>query len=104
MSRRLFQVVARIVLVLAALTPLTECFDSWERTPFPARDTEMYLTAVFVGVGLVLTLAKLLKYVPAIVGSTRGFDRVRPAWVALRLENDDPLEPTGSPPVIPLRI
>ena len=64
MSRRLFQVVAGIVLVLAALTPLTECFDSWERTPFPARDTEMYLTAVFVGVGLVLTLAKLLKYVP----------------------------------------
>jgi zinc transporter ZupT len=103
-SRRRFQFVAGVVLLLAALTPLTESFDHWDHISIPASDTEIHLTGWFVGVGIVLTLATLLKYVPSIVGSSRGSDRVLPVWRARRLGSDDRLEVTGSPPPIPLRI
>jgi len=103
-SRRIFQFVAGVVLILAALTPLTECFDRWDKNPSPASDTEIHLTAWFAGVGIVLTLAKVLQHVPLLASVRRCAKQVLPAGQALRLSNDDRLEPTGSPPLIPLRI
>jgi hypothetical protein len=103
-SRRLFQLVAGIVLILAALTPLMECFDRWDKNPSPASDTEIHLTAWFVGVGIVLTLAKLVRYVPAPLGSNKRPEPVLHVWQALRHGGDDRIEATGSPPLIPLRI
>ena len=103
-SRRFFQLAAGIVLILATLTPFMECFDRWDKNPSPASDTEIHLTAWFVGVGIVLTLAKLLRYVPAFVSSSERPDPVFNVCQAFRLGADDRLEPTGSPPVIPLRI
>jgi len=58
-----------MVLILAALTPLMECFDHWDKHPGPANDTEIHLTAWFVGVGIVLTLAELLLYTPSLTAS-----------------------------------
>ncbi len=103
MSRR-FQIVAGIVLILAALTPLMECFDHWDKSPGPANDTEIHLTAWFVGVGIVLTLAKAMRYVPAFTRIRRRPDEVFRAWQALRVEENGRPKPTVSPPVLPLRI
>jgi hypothetical protein len=103
-SRRIFQLVASAVLILAALTPLMECFDRWDRSAGPVSDSEIHLTAWIVGVGIVLTLAKLLRYVPALVRSAKEANQALPIWQALRQGEDDRVEPTGSPPVIPLRI
>lgn len=104
-SRRLFQLVAGIVLILATLTPLMECFDRWDKHPVPSSDTEIHLTAWFVGVGIVLSLAKLLRHVPVLVNTMRRSDQFLHAWPSLRQAESDPLETTGSPPpLIPLRI
>jgi hypothetical protein len=103
-SRRLFQFVAGIVLILAALTPFLECFDRWDKNPAPASDTEIRLTAGFVGVGIILTLAKLLRYIPKLVAAIRHSDSIFLVWQELRKGEDNGLEPTGSPPIIPLRI
>ena len=103
-SRRFFHLAAGIVLILATLTPFMECFDRWDKNPSPASDTEIQLTAWFVGAGIVLTLAKLLRYVPALVSSSRCSDPILLVWQALRHGGDTRLEPTGSPPLIPLRI
>ncbi|HEY4050603.1 MAG TPA: hypothetical protein VGM27_27370 [Acidobacteriaceae bacterium] len=104
MSRRLFELAAGIVLILATLTPLMECFDRWDKNPTPASDTEIHFTAWFVGVGIVLTLAKLVRYLPAFVGLSRRSEPILLVWQALRHGGDAHLEPTGSPPLIPLRI
>jgi hypothetical protein len=104
MSRRFFHAAASFVLIIAALTPLMECFDYWDKNPGPASDTEIHLTAWFVGAGIVLTLAKLLKYVPRFVSSGKdshpGLPNVQLAWQW----TDRTLTPTASPPLTPLRI
>ena len=103
-SRRVFQIVAAAILILAALTPLMECFDQWDKSPGPGNDTEIHATALFVGMGIVLTLAELLRYVPGLV---RLRDCRSPipslAWVIFTQETES-LEPTCSPPLTPLRI
>ncbi len=104
MSRRLFQVIAGIVLVLAALTPLMESFDRWDSDPGPVSDTEIHLTAWFVGVGIVLTFAKRLRYIPYLASSNERPYQILSTRAAERLYTDDALEPTGSPPLTPLRI
>lgn len=58
-SRRILQFAAALVVFFASLTPLANCFDSWDKGP-PADDTELHLSALFVGVGFVLVLPKLL--------------------------------------------
>jgi hypothetical protein len=103
MPRRSFQLAAAIVLILAALTPLMECFDHWDKSPGPANDTEIHLAAWFAGAGLVLTMAKLLRYAPALVKkraiqSDPGVSRL------LRSVDASLLQPTESPPLVPLRI
>lgn len=104
-SRRLFQLVAGLVLILATLTPLMEFFDHWDpNTTVPATDTELNVTAWFVGVGFVLTLAKLLRYVPALAGLKKRVNRVFQGPPVSRPDLSVRPEPTGSPPLIPLRI
>lgn len=107
MSSRVFQLVAGLVLILAALTPLMECFDHWDKHPGPANDTEIRLTAWFVGVGVVLTLAELLRYTPSLTASkqTRCHSCKTPATI--HQPESSHVEPTGSPPIpliAPLRI
>jgi hypothetical protein len=103
-ARRIFQFAAGIVLILATLTPLAEYFDHWDKHVVPANDTELNITAWFVGVGIVVTLARLLRYVPALASSKR---RPGPSI------QSPPLLPAGashrpastaSPPLVPLRI
>lgn len=104
MSRRAFQLAGTLILILAALTPLMECFDRWDTTPGPANDTEIHLTAWFVGVGVVLTLAKLLRRLPALAASRATRSRSFCLPRAMQLARDERPAPTGSPPLIPLRI
>lgn len=105
MRNRAFQIAAYVVMVLAALTPLLECFDHWDTKPGPENDTEIHLTAWFVGVGVVLTLATTVR----LVASPTGSKMPRRLWrVALRhgiaRVAVGVVEPTGSPPPLPLRI
>jgi hypothetical protein len=102
-SRRVYQLAGTLILLLAALTPLMECFDRWDKDPGPANDTEIHLTAWFVGVGVVLTLAKLLRRLPALA-ITRATRRRFFQIPASRLVGIERPAPTGSPPLLPLRI
>ncbi len=80
-----------------------ECFDRWDKNPGPANDTEMHLTAWFVGTGVVLTLAKLLRFAPRLTAV--AIPRV-PFISARRpspLAGNAP-QPTVSPPPLSLRI
>lgn len=104
MARRAFKLAAGLVLILATLTPLVECFDHWDHNVTPTNDTELSVTAWFVGAGIVLTLAKLLRYVPALASSNRVPSELCQASFASRLGADNLPAPTGSPPLISLRI
>jgi hypothetical protein len=103
-SRRAFKFVSVIVLLLAALTPLFECFDHWDKNPGPSNDTEIHLTAWFVGVGIVLTLAELLRRAPTFVISKLRYFLLVQLWSRLWLEARKRIQPTESPPLVPLRI
>ena len=105
MARRLFQLAASLVLVLATLTPLMELFDHWDKNVVPANDTELRVTALFICAGLVLTVAKLLRYVPTVAAPKRPSGELSQTPPALRLDETGGPAPTGSPPsLIPLRI
>ena len=81
-----------------------ECFDRWDKSPGPANDTEIHLTAWFVGVGIALTLAEALRYVPRLVRTGEHSHRDPLTMQVVRQWASDSLEPTGSPPLISLRI
>ena len=103
-SRRVFQFVAAVVLLFAMLTPLANCFDTWDKNPAPANDTELHLAAWFAGAGLVLVIAKTTRPVPFLAKTPQRM-RVSRAAAATDLSAPDLLpEPTASPPPIPLRI
>lgn len=103
--RFIFKLAIGIVLVLAAVTPMMECFDHWDRNVVPATDTELRVTAVFVCAGLVLAVAKLLRYVLAVADSKTSSIEISTAPFELRFDKTDGPLPTGSPPcLIPLRI
>jgi hypothetical protein len=89
---------------LAALTPLMESFDRWDNDPGPVSDTEIHLTAWFVGVGIVLTFVKRLRFIPYLASLKERSYQTPPAWAANRTWTANEVEPTGSPPLIPLRI
>ncbi len=95
---------ASVVLLLAALTPLMECFDHWDKAGPPINDTEIHLTAWFVGVGVVLTLAKVVRRAVAMVAAEMEPGEPFVAWPLLHMSVGLQVEPTGSPPLIPLRI
>lgn len=103
-SHRNFQLVAGLVILLAALTPLMECFDHWDTKPGPGNDTEIRLTAWFVGVGVVLTLAESLRRIAPLTGTPMKRARQVNLRAVLRQRENRAVEPTGSPPLIPLRI
>lgn len=104
MARRIFQFAAGLLLILVTLTPLAESFDHWDKHVVPANDTELNITAWFVGVGIAVALAKLLRYVPALTSSKRrpGPFLQSPPFLPAGA-NDRPAS-TASPPLVPLRI
>ncbi len=104
-SRRLYQLAASLVLILATLTPLMELFDHWDpQTTVPANDTELNVAAFFAGVGLVLTLAKLLRHVAAPASLRNRFNQAAQLPPVSRSDFNVFPGPTESPPFIPLRI
>src|SRR5713101_6520192 len=104
MSRRLFQIVVAIILAAATLTPLLETFDRWDKNPGPDSDTEIHVTAWFVGLGVTLVVARALRYVPTLakIGRQVRSSATRTAlvsWERPRFEPD-----VSPPPIISLRI
>ena len=104
MARRIFQLAAGLVLILVTLTPLMESFDHWDKNIVPANDTELNATAWFVAVGLIVALAELLRYAPALTTSKlQSVHILHCASVLPTGANDRPAS-TASPPLVPLRI
>src|SRR5713226_305958 len=104
MSRRLFQIVVAIILSAATLTPLLETFDRWDKNPGPDSDTEIHVTAWFVGLGVALVVARALRYVPtpAKIGRQARESQVCTAFASLEHPRFEP--DVSPPPLIPLRI
>jgi len=103
-SRRVFQLVAFLVLIFATLTPLANCFDTWDKGQPPANDTELQVTALFIGVGFVLVLPKLVRHFLISVIRIQLTPRAFRLSAALPCSDWASPEPTASPPLIPLRI
>ena len=104
MARRIFQFAAGLVLILVTLTPLAESFDHWDKHVVPANDTELNITAWFVGVGIAVALAKLLRYVPTLASSKRRPGLPHASLACLRAVAAERPASTASPPLVPLRI
>lgn len=104
MARRLFQFVAFLVLIFATLTPLANCFDTWDKNQPPANDTELQLTAFYVIAGFALVLPKLVRhfFIPP-VRLQQTTPPTRPVF-ALSCSDWYSPDPTSSPPLVPLRI
>lgn len=103
-SKRIFQFAAALVLLFATLTPLANCFDTWDKNPAPANDTELHLAAWFAGAGLVLVIAKTTRTVPVPAKTPHHMRLSRAAAPTDGRVLDVLPEPTASPPPIPLRI
>ena len=105
-SKRIFQIVVALVVFFGALTPLANCFDTWDKGPAaaPVNDTELHLTAWVVGAGFVLVMTKLMRYISAFTGGVKRVDCLRyiPAFSSPACDKCS--EPTSSPPVVALRI
>ncbi|HUX43219.1 MAG TPA: hypothetical protein VMV57_00575 [Terracidiphilus sp.] len=104
MARRIFQLVAGLVLIFATLTPLANCFDTWDRYSVPANDTEVHVAAWFACAGFLMAMGKLMRYRPAFAGAARRSGDGMQAERALRPVAEGRPESTSSPPLIPLRI
>ncbi len=101
----MLQLAAGLVLILIALTPLMESFDHWDKNVVPANDTELNITACLMAAGLVVTLAKLMRCLPASLTAS-GLLSVRSMRCPSVLPTgakDCPAS-TASPPLISLRI
>jgi hypothetical protein len=102
-SRRILHLVAAAVLIVATLTPLANCFDTWDKGQPPVNDTELKVTVLFIGAGFILVLPKLVRrfLITAVCLQTArpssfGVARLCAHWARP--------EPSASPPCIPLRI
>ena len=104
MPRSLFQIVVAIILAAATLTPLVEAFDRWDKNPGPDSDTEIHVTAWFVGLGVALVVARALRYIPALakIGRQVGASQTCTAFVSRERPRFEP--DVSPPPLIPLRI
>ena len=100
----MFQLAAGLVLILITLTPLMESFDHWDKNVVPANDTELNITAWFVGMGIAVALAKLLRCAPALAAAIRRPGRSFQAQPARRPRAIDRPASTASPPLVALRI
>lgn len=102
--RRISQFLTVLIVLLAALAPLANCFDTWDKNPNPAKDTEMHLAAWFAGAGFVLAMARLVRLVvPAARSGWLAHGARRVAGRRLPVDIRCPV-PTGSPPPLALRI
>jgi hypothetical protein len=61
MTRRWFQFVVLCLLAIATITPLLEIFDRWDVIADPWNDTEMGVTALFLGISIAVTIACLVR-------------------------------------------
>ena len=104
MSRRVFQCIAGLVLVFATLTPLANCFDTWDRNQPPVNDTELRVTVLFVVAAFVQALPRLVRKFLIFSIDLRWISRLLPSVVALSCSGWVRPEPTASPPLISLRI
>lgn len=104
MLRRIFQLAAIAIVLLAALTPLMECFDHWDARTGPAGDSEIHFTAFIVGVGIVFSLAELLRYIPLLTRTRQNSCTSSAPQRVTQQRDIFPVAPTASPPLIPLRI
>ncbi|HUV97041.1 MAG TPA: hypothetical protein VMV98_06185 [Acidobacteriaceae bacterium] len=93
-------------MILAALTPLVEYFDHWDgKQVVPANDTELSVTVLFVWAGFAITIAKLMRYVIAVMGFKKRSSILAPEpRPRITRPNGKAVAVTGSPPLIPLRI
>lgn len=100
----MFQLVSALVLIFATLTPLINCFDSWDKNQPPINDTELQVTALFIGAGFVLVLPKLVRHLRVPV--VRLQQSAQPSFRCVALLSCESLgpEPSVSPPLLPLRI
>lgn len=101
MARRSFQFVVITLVLVASFAPLIDTFDTWDHSPVPSCDTELQIAAVAVGIGVVITLAKLSRF--SIEDSTIG-TVVRDSVVLLQSSEERLCIPTASPPILGLRI
>lgn len=102
--KRIFQFAVALVLLFATLTPLANCFDTWDKNPAPANDTEMHLAAWFAGAGLVLVIAETTRTVPVPAKTPQRVRLFRAAAPTNGRVVDVLPESTASPPLLPLRI
>lgn len=105
-SKRIFQIAVALVVLFGTLTPLANCFDTWDKGPAaaPVNDTELHLTAWIVGAGFVLVMSKLTRYTQARKREVKRIDSLRHVAAFSSPAHDSYPEPTGSPPVVALRI
>jgi hypothetical protein len=103
-SRRIFQCIAGLIFIFAALTPLVNCFDTWDRNQPPVNDTELRVTVLFVVAAFVQALPRLVRKFLILAINLRWISRLLPSTVALSCSDWVSPEPTASPPLIPLRI
>ena len=103
-ARRVFQFVAGLILIFSSLTPLINCFDTWDKRQPPVNDTELRATALVVFAGFLVVLPKLVRrFLIGAVTLPRASAPERLA-AALSCSNWVRPEPSASPPLIPLRI
>ena len=100
---RVFRILTIVLALITALYPLVEIFDRWDTSPLPSNDTELCVTCLLAGLGLIILLAQILP------GIFRLFDAFLPALaVAARIKShrQDSLRDLTPflPSTIPLRI
>jgi hypothetical protein len=103
-SRRVFQCIAGLILVFATLTPLVNCFDTWDKNQPPVNDTELRVTVLFVVAAFVQALPRLVRKFLILSINLRWISRPLPSAVALSCSGWVRPEPAASPPLISLRI
>ena len=101
---RIYCLATLVIVLFATLSPLANCFDTWDKNPAPASDTEMHVAAWFAGAGFVLVMAKLVRVTPSSSHKGRLPGRVRRVPVVVQPDESRSPIPTASPPLLPLRI
>lgn len=103
-SRRIFQCAAALVLIFATVTPLVNCFDSWDKGQPPADDTEIHVAVLFVVAGFAMVLPKLVRHLLNSGIRIERTARIPCFELGAFFPNRITPEPTASPPLISLRI
>jgi hypothetical protein len=98
----MIQFAIAFVLTLAALAPMAELFDHWDKGVVPANDTELCVTATCAFAGLIVTMAVTIRPAPAPpVNALREREQKTQPQRTLATAS---VVPAASPPAVPLRI